>query len=102
MTEQTQTAPGKAPGKRKVLRGVVASDKMHKTLTVVVERTVRHPRYEKYVRRRAKLYAHDEHNEARIGDHVEVVETRRLSRLKRWRLVKILRRGEARDEGVQQ
>lgn len=79
-------------GVRKVLRGTVTSNKMDKTLTVVVERLSRHPMYEKYVRRRTRVHAHDEKNEARVGDVVDVMETRPLSKLKRWRLVKIVRR----------
>ena len=81
-------------GLRKVLRGTVTSDKMDKTLTVVVDRLTRHPMYEKYLRRRTKVHAHDENNEGRVGDVVEVMETRPLSKLKRWRLVKVLRRQE--------
>jgi small subunit ribosomal protein S17 len=72
--------------------GRVISDKMQKTITVLVETRVEHPRYKKTVRRRKKLYAHDEREEARVGDVVRIRETRPLSKLKRWRLVEILQR----------
>ena len=90
----TEPSAERKRGLRKVLRGTVTSDKMDKTLTVVVDRLTRHPMYEKYLRRRTKVHAHDEKNEGRIGDVVEVMETRPLSKLKRWRLVKVLRRQE--------
>ena len=88
-------ASAKQRGLRKTAQGVVASNKMDKTLTVLVERRVRHPMYAKYINRRTKLHAHDERNEANIGDVVEVMETRPLSKLKRWRLVRIIRRAES-------
>jgi len=72
--------------------GRVVSDKMQKTITVLVETRVQHPRYKKYVRRRKKFYAHDEREEARVGDLVRIRETRPLSKLKRWRLVEIIQR----------
>jgi small subunit ribosomal protein S17 len=78
--------------RRKVVRGQVTSNKMQKTLVVEVRRKVRHPLYEKYVSKRTKLYVHDEKNEALIGDVVEVMQTRPLSALKRWRLVRIVQR----------
>ncbi len=77
---------------RKTQTGVVTSDKMDKSISVSVERLVRHPMYEKFVRRRTRLHAHDENNEAGIGDVVEVVQTRPLSKLKRWRLVRVVRK----------
>jgi len=80
---------------RKEMIGRVISDKMQKTITVLVEERVQHPRYKKYITRRAKFYAHDEHEEARVGDIVRIIESRPLSRLKRWRLVEVLRRAEA-------
>ena len=91
----TETSTQRKQGLRKVLRGTVTSDKMDKTLTIVVDRLSRHPMYEKYMRRRTKVHAHDETNEGRVGDVVEVMETRPLSKLKRWRLVKVLRREES-------
>lgn len=72
--------------------GRVISDKMQKTITVLVETRVIHPRYKKTVTRRKKFYAHDEREEARVGDVVRIRETRPLSKLKRWRLVEILQR----------
>ena len=74
--------------------GIVTSDKMKKTITVVVERLVRHPLYKKYVRKRTVLKAHDEKNEARIGSVVELEFTRPLSKTKRWNLVRVIRAGE--------
>ena len=65
---------------------------MQKTLVVVVQRKVRHPLYEKFVSKTTKLYAHDENNEGRVGDIVEVMQTRPLSALKRWRLVRVVQR----------
>ena len=75
---------------RKTYTGKVSSDKMDKTITVVVERLVKHPVYEKFLRRRTKLHAHDETNEARVGDTVEIEATRPLSKTKRFRLGKII------------
>ena len=76
----------------KVMTGVVVSDKMDKTVVVLVNRLIKHPVYKKYIRRRAKFMAHDEQNSARMGDTVEIIESRPLSRLKRWRLTRILER----------
>jgi small subunit ribosomal protein S17 len=72
------------------ITGVVVSDKMDKTVVVLVNRLVRHPVYKKYIRRRAKFMAHDERNVAKLGDTVEIIQSRPLSKLKRWRLTKIL------------
>lgn len=77
---------------RRTRTGTVASAKPDKTITVVVERLVKHPVYEKFLRRRTKLHAHDENNEAHVGDVVEIQQTRPLSKLKRWRLVKVTKR----------
>ncbi len=85
-------------GQRKVRIGVVVSDRMDKTRVVMVERLTQHPQYKKYIRRRKKYYAHDENNETRMGDVVKIMETRPLSKLKRWRIVEILRRAERLDE----
>lgn len=81
-------------GKRKVLEGVVVSDRMQKSVVVQVERVFRHPLYQKTIRRRKKYMAHDEHNECRLGDFVRIAETRPLSRRKRWRVIAILKRAE--------
>jgi small subunit ribosomal protein S17 len=78
--------------KRKVRRGVVVSDKMDKTITVEVERQMQHPLYKKFIKRTKKFYAHDENNQAHTGDVVEIVETKPLSKLKRWRLVEVVTR----------
>ena len=77
---------------RKVMRGTVISNKMQKTLVVQVDRKVRHPLYEKFVSRRTRLYAHDENNEAKVGDVVDVTHTRPLSKMKCWRLVRIVQK----------
>ena len=76
--------------KRKV--GVVVSDKMDKTIVVQVERLVPHPVYKKYVKRRNRIKAHDEKNEYQIGDRVEIIETRPMSKDKRWRVNKLIDR----------
>ncbi|MGD9100819.1 MAG: 30S ribosomal protein S17 [Anaerolineae bacterium] len=78
--------------RRKVLVGRVTSDKMNKTVVVVVERTVRHPLYGKVLRRVKKYKAHDEQNECQVGDRVRIIESRPLSRHKRWRVIEILDR----------
>ena len=76
----------------RTLTGVVVSDKMDKSITVVVERRVKHPVYGKFMRRSTKVYAHDEANECNEGDTVMVEQCRPLSKSKTWRLVKILER----------
>src|SRR6266481_2975235 len=77
-------------GKRRVEIGVVTSDKMNKTRRVEIPRLVKHPRYGKYIRRRTICHVHDEANQSRTGDQVEIMETRRLSKTKTWRLVKVV------------
>jgi small subunit ribosomal protein S17 len=72
--------------------GLVVSDKMNKTRVVAVERAFRHPRYERVIKRTARFKAHDEQNEAHVGDRVVIVETRPLSKYKRWRIKEILER----------
>jgi len=79
-------------GKQKTLTGVVSSDKMDKTVIVVVNRLVLQPVYRKYIRKRTKVKAHDEKNEAHVGDKVLLIETRPLSKEKRWRVKEILER----------
>ncbi len=81
-------------GARKVRTGVVVSDKMQKTVVVNVEQTVRHPLYGKIYKRNSKLHAHDENNEAKLGDRVRVMETRPLSKTKRWRVVEVVERAK--------
>jgi small subunit ribosomal protein S17 len=79
-------------GRRKVRIGKVVSNKMDKSIVVKIERRVAHPIYKKYYKKTTKLMAHDPNNECQIGDTVEIMETRPLSKRKRWRLVKILER----------
>ena len=79
---------------RKTRTGKVVSDKMDKTIVVAVEDHVRHPLYKKIVKRTYKLKAHDENNECKIGDKVKVMETRPLSKDKRWRLVEIMEKAK--------
>ncbi|MBE7034687.1 MAG: 30S ribosomal protein S17 [Ruminococcaceae bacterium] len=79
---------------RKQRTGKVVSDKMDKTIVVAIEYNVKHPLYGKIVKRTYKLKAHDENNECRIGDRVRVMETRRLSKDKRWRLVEIVEKAK--------
>lgn len=79
-------------GHRKVRVGRVVSEKMNKTVVVAIERFVMHPLYKKYIRRTSKIYAHDEKNDAHEGDLVRVIETRPISKLKRWRVQAILER----------
>ena len=79
---------------RKTRTGKVTSDKMDKTITVAIEYHVKHPLYNKIVKRTYKLKAHDENNECKIGDTVKVMETRPLSKDKRWRLVEIIERAK--------
>jgi len=79
----------------KVRRGTVVSDKMDKTVVVRVERLTEHPRYKKVIRRAKKFKAHDETNQCHVGDLVEIVETRPLSKDKRWRVTEIVRKAAA-------
>lgn len=81
-------------GKRKVREGIVVSNKMNKTVVVEVERLVRHPLLGKVLRRTTRFKAHDENNECREGDRVLIMETRPLSKEKRWRVVQILERAK--------
>ena len=82
-------------GVRKNREGVVISDSMDKAVVVSVERRFRHPTYGKEITRSKKYYAHDEKNEAHKGDVVRIAETRPLSKLKRWRLVEVVKKGKA-------
>ncbi|HQY10778.1 MAG: 30S ribosomal protein S17 [Ferruginibacter sp.] len=75
---------------RKTKLGVVSSNKMDKTITVSVERKVKHPLYGKFVKKSTKFHAHDEKNECSIGDTVKIMETRPMSKTKRWRLVEVV------------
>lgn len=84
MSEQSQA--------NRTLQGRVVSDKMNKSITVQIERKVKHPLYGKYIRRSTKVHAHDENNECQIGDVVVVEQCRPLSKLKKWRFVKLVDR----------
>jgi len=87
-------AEGPSRGERKVRTGVVVSDRMDKTVLVQIRQVVRHSTYGKTVRRTSKLAAHDEANDAHVGDKVRVMETRPLSKTKRWRVVEIVERAK--------
>jgi small subunit ribosomal protein S17 len=82
-----------ARGTRRVAVGVVTSDKMNKTRRVEIPRLVKHARYGKYIRRRTVCHVHDEQNESRMGDTVEIMESRPLSKTKAWRLVRVVTKG---------
>jgi len=82
---------------KRVVIGVVKSDKMKKTRRVEISRLVKYPKYGKYVKRRTVCYVHDENEESATGDTVEIVESRPMSRLKRWQLVKIVSKGNIID-----
>jgi small subunit ribosomal protein S17 len=86
MNQQTQEKTARS------LSGRVVSNKMNKTITVMVERRIQHPLYGKFISRRTKLHAHDEGNECKEGDLVQIEECRPLSKTKAWRLVKVLER----------
>jgi small subunit ribosomal protein S17 len=91
MATESSKPQGRPQSRRHVFEGVVVSDKADKTRVVVVGRRVREAHYEKVVRRRSKFYVHDEKNESHVGDMVEIMGSRPLSKLKRWRLVRILK-----------
>jgi small subunit ribosomal protein S17 len=82
---------------KRVFIGIVTSDKMSKTRVVEIPRRVRHPLYGKFIRRRTICYVHDERNESGQGDKVEIIESRPLSKLKRWQLVRVLEKSQAVD-----
>ena len=87
MTEQRQTL-------RKVRVGMVVSDKMDKTVVIAIEDNVKHPVYEKIIKHTLKVHAHDEKNECGVGDKVKIMETRPLSKTKRWRVVEIIEKAK--------
>ena len=91
MADDTADAAAR-PNRRKVREGIVVSDSMDATVVVAVVERVRHPRYGKTVQRTKRLYVHDADSTAKVGDRVRVVETRPLSKLKRWRLAEVLER----------
>ncbi|MFO8058794.1 MAG: 30S ribosomal protein S17 [bacterium] len=91
---EAQEASRDNRGHRKVRTGVVVSDKMDKTVVVRLERTKLHARYKKYIRAWKRVKAHDKDNSCRVGDEVQLIESRPLSKSKRWRVHKVLRRAE--------
>ena len=91
MSEETKSAERNL---RKIRTGVVRSNKMDKTITVTVERRVKHPIYGKFVKKTTSFHAHDEKNECTIGDIVKIMETRPLSKSKRWRLVEVIEKAK--------
>src|SRR4051812_41223446 len=94
MSQPTPSSTENTPRRRRKTEvGVVTSDKMDKTRRVEIERLVPHPKYGKFMRRRTVCHAHDETNQTHVGDMVEIMETRPLSKLKRWRIVRIVRPG---------
>ena len=95
MAEQATPAAGPSrPNRRKVREGVVVSTAMDKTAVVAVVERVRHPRYAKTVQRTKRMHAHDEANDLNVGDRVRLMETRPLSKTKRWRVVQVLERAK--------
>jgi small subunit ribosomal protein S17 len=94
MSEQQQSTASEA-GAQRTLTGTVVSSKMQKTVSVQVERLVKHERYSKYIRRTTKLLAHDENSECKEGDVVDIAECRRLSARKAWKVVRVVKRAGA-------
>jgi len=92
MSTETTTSIDRKLRKERV--GIVTSDKMSKSITVIVERKVMHPKYGKFVKRSSKFMAHDEKGDAHVGDTVRIAETRPMSKLKRWRLVEVVERAK--------
>ena len=97
MSEEAQNDNGSAPSsgmerRRRRMMGIVVSDKMDKTIVVQVTRRFRHPKYKKYVNERVRYKAHDAENTAKMGDRVSIIESRPLSKDKRWRLQSVLER----------
>jgi small subunit ribosomal protein S17 len=91
MTDTKQSTTER--GRRRIEVGLVTSDKMNKTRRVEIPRLVKHPKYGKYIKRRTICHVHDETNESHVGDTVEIMETRPLSKLKNWRLVRVVAKG---------
>jgi small subunit ribosomal protein S17 len=95
----TTADTGPRENHRRVLRGTVISDVMAKTITVRVERIFKHTKYEKYIRRHKKYHAHDEENAAHVGDEVDIIECRPLSKIKRFRLLSVVRKADVIEGG---
>ncbi len=87
----TETKDSQNTAIKKTREGIVVSDSQEKTIIVEVERLVQHSKYKKTIKKSKKYYVHDEHSKAKTGDHVRIIETRPLSKLKRWRLIDIIR-----------
>src|SRR5438067_13569320 len=98
MAVETSTPQAEPRARRRVAVGVVTSDKMNKTRRVEIPRLVKHPRYGKYIRRRTICHVHDEQNESRTGDMVEIMESRPLSKLKNWRLIRVVRKAPSHEK----
>jgi small subunit ribosomal protein S17 len=94
VTATTTDTKAPARARRKVRVGKVVSDRMEKTRVVSIERLVKHPTLGRYIRQRTKFKVHDEHNESKLGDVIRFMETRRLSKDKRWRFVAVLERAK--------
>ena len=101
MNPEIKTEPTAESRAARSLQGSVVSGGRDKTVTVLVERKIKHPLYKKYVRRSTKLHAHDENNECALGDLVIIESCRPLSKLKHWRLVEVVRRAERAERGAQ-
>jgi small subunit ribosomal protein S17 len=99
-TQKKQAKQTVDRSRRRTVAGVVVSDKMDKTIKVRVERFVQHPEFEKTLRKHYVCYAHDEKKEAKRGDKVELAETRPISRLKHWRLLRVVEKAEAGAAGT--
>ena len=91
MTDTKQSTTER--GRRRIEVGLVTSDKMNKTRRVEIPRLVKHPKYGKYIKRRTICHVHDETNESHVGDTVEIMETRPLSKMKNWRLLRVVSKG---------
>lgn len=103
MAKKTETPEqANTRGRRIEVIGEVISDKMQKTISVLINRTVRHSRYGKFIKRSSVLKAHDEKNEAKVGDKVRVYETRRLSKTKRWMLDEVVEKARKSTAEVEQ
>lgn len=94
MSEEKNIMPRERQTKRKTRVGLVTSNKMEKSITVSIEKRVKHPIYKKYFKKTTKFMAHDEKNECTIGDMVKIMETKPLSKNKRWRLVEIVEKAK--------
>ncbi len=102
MTDPSQTTPTTTVdrARRRVVMGIVSSASMDKSITVRIERMFKHPKYKKYIRRHSKVHAHDEANEANVGDRVELMECRPISKSKRYRLTRVVERPSLPDGGL--